>query len=299
MIAAESNSRLSRVIIRLALACAFLVLFQSTVHALEWPVSPAIPSLFFGERDGNVVSRGLVFPATDTIRSAGAGTVLITLSENRNLSGFPGTLGNAVVLVHDEDLATVYGNLASLDRIEGKDSVDSQTVFGPAGNGGWGPPGETRFEVLDLAKKTILNPLLLLPALRDTKAPRISDIVAVSAGNQTYTLGSSKYLKQGDYRIYANVADQLDSSRADLAPFRITVLVNGKERIAMPFEILKAENGAVFLSKAEFTAENLYADTNRTYLGTVTFVRGQTDIAVIARDIADNERSAQFSLIIE
>lgn len=281
----------------LALIAAFS--FSAPVQALEWPVSPEIPLVFFGERDGNAISRGLVFPETDTIRSAGSGTVLITLSENRNLSGFPGTLGNALVLVHDEDIATVYGNLASLDRIEGKESLEAQAVFGPAGEGAWGNPGETRFAVLDFAKKTILNPLLLLPALKDTKAPRINDVLAVSTGSQTYTLGTSKYLKQGEYRLYADISDQFDGSRADLAPFRITVLVNGKEQIAMPFEILKEDGGKLFLSKPEFTVENLYADPKRIYVGTVVFVRGQTELSIIARDIADNQKGAQFSLIIE
>lgn len=278
---------------------AVLTLACAALQSLEWPVSPAMPSTLFGGRDGQTLSRGLVFSATDTVRTAGPGTVLITLRENRNLTGFPTTLGNTAVVAHEEGLTTVYGNLASLDRLEGTDAVEGQMPLGPAGTGAWGTEGEVRFQVLDRDKKTVLNPLLLLTPLRDTKAPRIREVSAVSEGGQNYALGTSKYLKQGRYRLYADVSDSLDGSQADLAPFRITVLVNGKEQSVIAFELLKEDGGALYLSQREFTAGELYRVSGKTLLGEVSFVRGQTDLVIAARDIAGNERSAQFSLIIE
>jgi len=279
-------------------ALAALTLSVTPLAALEWPVTPAEPNILFGQRDGGVMSRGLAFPATDTVRAAGNGTVLVTLKENRNLSGFPGTLGNAVILVHDEGLATVYGNLAATDRVESQTTVESGTVLGPTGTRAWGEDGESRFEVLDLANKTILNPLMLLPALKDSKAPRVRNVVAVSESGQAYTLGTSKYLKQGEYRLFADVGDTMEKAD-ELAPFRITVLVNGKERLAMPFEIMKAEAGAVFLSRPEFSFSRLYEDPDRIFVGAIQFMRGKTDVTLIARDFAGNERSAPFTLIIE
>lgn len=278
---------------------ALLTLACTALQALEWPVSPMIPSTLFGGKDGQSISRGLVFSATDTVRTAGPGTVLITLRESRNLSGFPTTLGNTAILAHDEGLTTVYGNLVSLDRVGEAPSVDAQMPLGPAGTSAWGTEGEVRFEVLDRDKKTILNPLLLLTSLRDTKPPRIREVQVVSEGGQTYSLGSSKYLKQGTYRLYAEVADSLDGTSADLAPFRVTVLVNGKERSVIAFELLKEDEGTLYLSQKGFTASELYLLPGKTFLGEVSFVRGQTDLVVAARDIAGNERSAQFSLVIE
>jgi len=279
-------------------ALAALGISLTPLTALEWPVSPAEPIILFGQRDGGVMSRGLAFPPTDTVRAAGNGTVLVTLKENRNLSGFPGTLGNAVILVHDEGLATVYGNLATTDRVETQVSMETATVLGPSGTGAWGESGQSRFEVLDLANKTILNPLMLLPALKDSKAPRVRNVVAVSESGQAYTLGTSKYLKQGQYRLYADVDDTMESPD-ELAPFRITVLVNGKERLAMPFEIMKAETGSVFLSRPDFSFSRLYEDPERIFVGAIQFMRGKTDVTLIARDFAGNERSTPFALVIE
>lgn len=245
------------------------------------------------------MSRGMSFSETDSVRAAGNGKLLITLEKNRNFTGFPGTLGNAVILVHDEGLATVYGNLATTDRLETAANPESQSILAPAGSGAWGGDREVRFEVLDLANKTVLNPLMLLPAMKDTKGPRIRNAVAVSETGQTYTLGTTKYVKQGQYRLYADVADSLETGSADYAPFRITVLVNGKEQMAMPFEIMKSKDGAVFLSRPDFTFSRLYADPERIFLGAITFMRGKTDVSLLVRDFAGNERSAQFTLIIE
>lgn len=269
------------------------------IYAFEWPVTPVDPSLLFGQRDGGVMSRGLAFSGAESVRAAGNGKVLITLEENRNLSLFPGTLGNALVLIHDEGLATVYGNLASPDRLDPQGTIENQAILGPAGDGAWGAGKEIRFEVLDLANKTLLNPLMLLPAIKDTKGPKLRNAVAVSASGQAFILGTTKYIKQGQYRLYADVSDTLENGQVDFSPFRITVLVNGKEQLAMPFEIMKSESGAVFLSRPEFTFARVYEDPERIFLGSISFVRGKTDISFLARDFAGNERSAQFTLIIE
>ena len=84
----------------------------------------------------------------DTVRAAGNGKILITLDKNKNLAGFPSTLGNAVIMVHDEGLATVYGNLATTDRMAIEGDIESQTILAPSGSGAWGKESEVRFEVL-------------------------------------------------------------------------------------------------------------------------------------------------------
>lgn len=284
---------------RIFTICLTAAMYASPLAAFEWPVIPVNPAVLFGQRNGGIMSRGMAFSDADSVRAAGNGQILIVLEKNRNFTGFPGTLGNAVILVHDEGLATVYGNLETTDRLETEARLESQTVLAPAGSGAWGSAREMRFQVLDLANKTVLNPLMLLPALKDTKGPRIRNAVAVSETGQTYTLGTTKYVKQGQYRLYADVSDNLENGTIEYAPFRITVQVNGKEQLAMPFEIMKSQDGAVFLSRPDFSFSKLYADPERIFLGAITFMRGKTDISLLARDFAGNERSSQFTLIIE
>lgn len=266
---------------------------------LEWPVTGYKPLRFFGQRAEGVIERGITVEKAETVRAAGHGRLLLTLSEKRNLSGFPGTLGNAVILAHDEGLLTVYGNLDSVALAAERSQIDSQSILGIGGKSGWGYDGCFSFMVIDHLKNTLLNPLLLIPSPQDSRGPVIRNVVMVSGSNQGIALGNAKGLRQGTYRLYADVSDTVDGSSNELSPFRISVLVNGSEHHSLPFELLKEENGRVFLSERENTRDSLYGDSSRTFLGEITLSRGRADLAIIARDTSGNERSVQFGLIID
>lgn len=276
-----------------------LALLGLSVTALEWPVTDFNPLRFFGQRSEGVIERGITIDNADIVRAAGHGRVLVTLEQNGNMSGFPGTLGNAVILAHDDGLITVYGNLGSLDRIGDMVQIESQTILAQTGTAGWGKPHNFVFQVVDQLKKTALNPLLLLPSLKDSCGPSIKNVIVVSRNNQSSPLGSVKSVRQGKYRLYADVSDTIDGSSHELSPFRISVLINGSEYSSVPFELLREEKGQLFLSSPDYSWMNLYSDPSRLYLGEIALTRGRADISIIARDIAGNERSVMFGLQIE
>lgn len=283
----------------LVAAALFLSGFFSNASAFEWPVPQPYPASLFGQRAFGVTERGIVLEKADIVRASGHGTILVVLKKNRNMSGFPGTLGNAVVLSHDEGLLTVYGNLDGADRISERVNVESGDILANAGTSAWGKSGSVIFQVIDREKKTFLNPLLVLPPLEDRKAPSIRNVVVVSSGGQAYALGTAKSVRQGKYRLYADIPDAIDTSPYELAPFRITIQVNGKEYSSIPFELLQEKSGELYLSNPEFTWKKLYSDPERMYLGELSLTRGRADISIIARDTAGNERSVLFGLQIE
>ena len=281
------------------LSVTILLFLASSASALEWPVAEVKIRSLFGQRDESRIGRGVILDDADIVRAAGNGTRVVTVSGGRNMAGFPSTLGNAVIIAHDDGLMTVYGNLESPERFTAHDAIETGNILGKAGSSGWATPGDLLFQVLDLERKTVLNPSLVLPARADSRGPAIRNVVAVSPSGQPSVLGSAKYVRQGQYRVYAEVTDTIDGSNAALAPFRVSVVVNGSEAIAVPFEVLRAEGGKLFLDSPELTAANFYGDPERMYLGSVTLNRGRADIAIIARDSNGNERSVQFSLQIE
>ena len=235
----------------------------------------------------------------DTIRSSDNGSLMLTLKKNKNMSGFPGTLGNAAIIAHDEGLITIYGNLDSVDRISELLTLESGTILGTAGTSGWGKPASCIFQVLDGEKHTVLNPLLLLPQLSDTHGPAIKDVIVIASNEQIYALGTTKSVKQGKYKLYADIPDTVNASSNSLSPFRITIEVNGSEYSSIPFELLKETNGELYLSEINFTWKNLYRDPVRIYLGELSLTRGRADISIIARDTAGNEHSVMFALQID
>lgn len=276
-----------------------LALSLGTLAAFEWPVPEPHPVRFFGQRAYGVTERGVVLEKADSIRASGHGTLLVTMTQNRDMSGFPSTLGNVAILSHDEGLITIYGNLDSTDRIAERKIVETGDILANTGTSAWGRPGMVIFQVVDREKRTVLNPLLLLPTLSDKKAPVIRNVVVVTANNQSWPLGSIKTLRQGKYKLFAEVPDNIDGSSVELSPFRITIQVNGKEYSSIPFEILQEKSGELYLSDPEFTWKKLYVDPERMYLGELSLTRGRADISIIAKDTAGNERSVLFGLQIE
>jgi hypothetical protein len=279
------------------LSVAFLS--AASLAALEWPVEEVRIRSFFGQRDETRISRGIALDGADIVRAAGNGQRIISIVQNRNMTGFPSTLGNAVIIAHDDGLLSVYGNLASVDRVTAHNAFETGAILGSAGSSGWTKNGELLFQVIDKERKTVLNPMLVLPSRPDSRGPVIKNVIAVSDGNQTASLGAAKYVRQGQYRLYADISDTVDGSQTLLAPFRVSVLVNGSEAQAIPFEVLRSEGGKLFLDSPEYTTATLYADAERMFLGEITLNRGRADITVIARDTAGNERSVLFSLQIE
>ncbi len=276
-----------------------LCLFAGAAFAFEWPVAEPKPVSLFGQRAAGVIERGMTVESADTVRAAGYGTLLVTLSANSNMGGFPGTLGNAVLIAHDEGLVSVYGNLDSVYGLADRVRIESLSILSRIGESGWCGGKKLLFQIIDTEKKTLLNPLLLLPSLKDTKGTMIRNVTVVSANGQVYPLGAIKAVKQGTYRLYADVTDTMDGSTVELGPFRISVLVNGSEYAAIPFELLRESKGKLFLSSQVYTWDNLYTDPERTFLGELKLSRGKTDISIIARDIAGNERSVMFGMQVE
>lgn len=282
-----------------AASLALTLLLLPQTHGLEWPVAEINLQRLFGQRSEGSLEQGLVLAKAGVIRAADNGKILISLEQNGNMNGFPNTLGNAVIIKHDDDLLTVYGNLDSLERIGEQRHVDTGSILGNAGTSGWTDEGSFIFQVIDQAKKTVLNPLLLLPLLNERRDPSIRNVVAVSPSGQTYALRTVKSIRQGKYKIYADIADTVDKTGHELSPFRVTVILNGSEYRSVPFELIKAEKGSLYLGSPEYRASMLYGDPERIYLGEVSLTRGKNDLVIIAYDTAGNEKSALFGLQTE
>lgn len=276
----------------------FISVLSISLYSLEWPVAAPVLYSSFAQRNGDILHRGLILEKTDIVRASGDGIILCTLSENSHKFGFPGTLGNAVILVHEDKLVSVYGNLESLDRVKGKKDIETGSILGTTGSTAWGKPNNCIFNVYDSDRKNLLNPLMLLPSLPDSKAPVIRNVAAVSQSGQTIVLGATKTLKQGKYRICADIIDTMNASATELSAFRISILVNGTEILFLPFELLQEESGNLMLTSGT-SEKNLLEDSNRLYIGEIQLTRGRADISIIAQDFAGNEKIVYFGLTIE
>ena len=106
--------------------CAIILFFVSIAIAFDWPQSVAGTSEInksFGELQGDIFNTSLIFSKAEDVQSTEAGQLMAILGQNsREMGWAPTTLGNAVILAHENNLLTVYGNLQDID-VEGDDAL--------------------------------------------------------------------------------------------------------------------------------------------------------------------------------
>ncbi|MBP5753074.1 MAG: hypothetical protein J6W60_09490, partial [Treponema sp.] len=85
-----------------------------TAFAFDWPqdkVSSDDFFSYFAQLRGGAFETSLIFRDNSTVKAAETGKIAAIITEHNNDMGwFESTLGNAVVLVHDDAFSTVYGN---------------------------------------------------------------------------------------------------------------------------------------------------------------------------------------------
>jgi hypothetical protein len=225
------------------------------------------------------------------------------------MSGFPSTLGNAVIAMHGDGLMTVYGNLENTDAVRNRDTLELGGIIGFSGNSGWqqragdgvGFTG-TEFQVVDTEEKRLINPLMLLPEIEDKIPPVIKNSIVVNQAGIVYVLSQVKSLPRGAYRLYGSVTDGITAGgSAELAPFRTAVIVNGTEVYTSAYEILHQERGRLFLENtksADF--DTMYASSGeQVFLAPVTLSQGRSIISVTVRDISGNEQTVSYNFQVE
>jgi hypothetical protein len=282
--------------------CILLALSWAFLLALQWPSETRLFNSFFAQKRDNVFNSGIIFEQSGVVRAADYGKLLVTLETPANMIGFPSTLGNAIITMHDDGLMTVYGNLEDTYAVRNHNTLEAGAIIGISGNSGWQQrPGGAEFQVIDTEKKRHINPLMLLPEIDDKIPPVIRNITAVNQSGTVYSLGQIKSLPRGTYRIYGTVTDRVTAAGpVDLTPFRTVVMVNGTEVYASAYEILHQEQGRLFLENTRHTGfDTMYTDTDQVFLAPVTLSHGRTFISVTARDISGNERTVSYNFQAE
>ena len=271
------------------------VLFS--LSALEWPTDTAQFLRLFGQCIGeHTFEQGIAFENAETVRAADNGTLLVALTARNGQGMFPSTLGNALVLLHNDGLQTIYGNLESATSFGNRVATESNSVIGRTGNSGWGTPHTLLFQVYDSERNVYINPLLLLPAVTDKTTPQIQNIVLVNDQNIALQITGQRTVRQGSYELYAEISDTADIGTHPFSPFRVNIFVNGTNLRTIPFETITQKERESYLGTTAFTDTLLYRRKGSLYLGKIILSRGKTDILITARDITGNEKAERFTI---
>src|SRR5574344_2800299 len=94
---------------------ATLIISSSAAFAFDWPQMETASDSFysyFGQLRGGTIETSLIFKDSSDVKAADKGTIIATLTEHGDDFGwFESTLGNTVIIAHDNQLMTIYANL--------------------------------------------------------------------------------------------------------------------------------------------------------------------------------------------
>ena len=268
-------------------------------YSFEWPVENPSLLRLFAQKDEASVSQSLVFKEVDTVRASGYGKHIISIEEKNSSRFFPSTLGNALVFIDDEGLQSVYANLSDTDLFTSRKETESGSIIGHTGNSAWTEEKSLIFQVADVRNNVLINPLLFMPEIEEKIQPQIQNTVLINSDKQTISLETVKKIKQGSYDLYSLIYDSAEKGGPQLAPFRITVSINGMNIADLPFEVLSSDGKSLYLKNKETSLSLLYQKDGAIHLGKINLPSGKIELIITVLDKSGNQKKASFIFQVE
>ena len=121
-----------------------LILTGLSAFCFDWPQAEVTKDSFnsyFGQNRGGTLSTSVIFSEPEEVKAAENGYITVILTENSDDSEFfPSTLGTAVILAHNDELISVYGNLDAETltiKNEKEHTLDGGAIIASSGNSGY------------------------------------------------------------------------------------------------------------------------------------------------------------------
>lgn len=255
--------------------------------AFDWPQEEIAANMFysyFAQLRGGTLETSLIFKDGAEISAAANGTVTAVIREHTDSMGwFESTLGNAVIISHDNNLMTVYANLDE-ETLAPSLSQETKAItgmyIGQSGNSGW-QQGQSSLEfiVLDTKNHSTINPRTLMPRVGQELPLVMGQVTVEAKDGTTHILSQTKKLSAGTYSIYRE--------RQQVAvPYRTNISVNGTSMETLQYDSLREVNGKLCVhGNSWYPLEQVYPDEKRQLLGQVFLSPGRNIITLTISDI--------------
>ena len=164
-----------------------LILTSLSAFCFDWPQAEVTKDSFnsyFGQNRGGTLSTSVIFSEPEEVKAAENGYITAILTENSDDSEFfPSTLGTAVILAHNDDLISVYGNLDAETltiKNEKEHTLDTGATIASSGNSGYQENNSNlEFKIIDAKNKSAINPNVLMPRSEEELPLSLTGIMIV------------------------------------------------------------------------------------------------------------------------
>lgn len=293
-------SRLKRKLLLILLLAGLLA--SGWAIEYQWPVKEIKLTGTFGENRNDHFHSGIDLGAGEQeIYPVSEGELIFAYEESDPAAQVPSGMGSFAVVEHLGGVRSLYAHLKR-DSLAAGPRLLPHEPLGLMGETGSSLGVHLHFTIIDSDTDNIINPLLLLPPIVDTARPRIRTL-RLEQGREELLLspGEAPRVAAGEWELVIDLYDQSDLIEYywPMAPFRITVYLNGSEAVYLTYEALSFQGDHHVLVKSPgFGYDQFYRSETEISLGNITLNRGETRIEVVASDFYGNEVVAQRSVVV-
>lgn len=281
-----------------------IILFAVTalsVFAFEWPISEVKKDSFksyFGQIRGKRISTSLVFKEPDEVTASEDGRILVILTDTNDDSDFfPSTLGTAVIISHEDNLLSVYGNLdeesITINNIN-ETFIEKGTILGTTGNTGYQTEQSyLEFQIIDTKNSTAINPKILMTRLDAEIKYNLNDISLMNRNGDIISLSNVRNFPSGLYKIY--------QKRNPVAmPAKTSVLFNGVVVDELTYNTVAQENGKICINgtKKKYVSDDVYPKQELFLLGETMLTPGKITLGLMVTDALGQTSTLNYNLTI-
>lgn len=278
-----------------------LLLVALPVFSLDWPVEKKIVTGTFGEDRGDHFHGGLdIGGGEQEVRPVLAGELVYRYDENEDYTSLPRGVGTFVVLHHAQDILSVYCHLASGTLGPMRARYAPRDRVGMLGDTGHAEGKHLHFTVYDEENGSSVNPLSLLPPLADTQPPVIKRVL-LAAGGRMKPLENGVIVPPGRAEIVAEAYDLREDVKFhwSIAPFSISLGLDGKEIGKIVFDALEVSEGRMAVGASRLTRANVYSADGLLRCGVVELRAGASRLRLSVRDFSGNETVREITLTVQ
>ena len=275
------------------------LLLPRLLYGFEWPVEEKMLTVTFGEYTWDCFHPGIdIGGGAQDVHPAEAGELIYYAEEHEGFHALPSGLGSFAVLEHDRGLRTLYGHLQPGTLRTDRDILEEGDILARVGNSGMTVGPRLHFQVIDREFDQLVNPLLILPPLKDTTKP-VLEALYLLKNRSRIELQDRATVTSGTYELLAAIYDPSEYVRyfRPMNPFKIQVFLNGEQVVYTSFEALQHEDGEmVLIQSSDADCDELYYPDGTMRLGSLQFSPGDIMIEILAEDILRNGITEEFRI---
>lgn len=272
-------------------------LLASFLWGFEWPQPNAVESdklySYFGQLRGGTISSSLIFSEPSQINSSDKGKVSIVLTDYKDdTEFFPSTLGNCVILSHDDGFLTVYANIDSVSfskELKESKEIESGTPLGFSGNSAWQQGHSSlEFQVIDSKKNAAINPRLLMPRIGKELPLYYGEVFLQNKDGRQFKIPLQTSISSGNYKIYR--------TRQNVAvPYKTRVSINGTIVDQISYDMLmQSELSLCAIGQKNYRKNILYPNNTMHLIGELSLPPGKNTLQLSMSDILGKEVNISF-----